>query len=233
MCGRFALNENPKKLAEHFHLFGEVEFKPSWNIAPYGSIYSITADNQEQRHLSRMHWGFVPHWSDDPNKFKLNCAKGETVAEKPLFKTAFRSRRCIIPVSGFYEWIVINKLKYPWYISLKSGAPMAMAGIWETWKPKVGAAIDTCSIITTGPNELMRPIHDRMPVILDADQWETWLSPNEKQPDHLLPMLHPYDAGAMQAWQVTREANKTGDRDDAGLIEPFYLNIGHNDIHTT
>ncbi len=221
MCGRFALKDAPKRIAEHFHLSGEVEFKPSWNIAPYSSIYSITADGQNQRHLRTMRWGFIPYWSDDQNKFKLTNSKGETVAEKSLFKSAFISRRCIIPASGFYEWVVINKLKYPWYISLKSGAPMAMAGIWETWKPKDGAAIDTCSIITIGPNELMRPIHDRMPVILDEEQWQTWLSPNEKQVEHLLPMIRPYDASAMQAWRVTREANKTGDRDDAELIEPI------------
>lgn len=221
MCGRFALDEDPKKLAEHFKLSGEVDFKPSWNIAPQMTIYAITADEQDKRHLGKMHWGFIPHWSDDPNKFKLNNSKGETVAEKPLFKIAFRTRRCIIPATGFYEWSVINKLKYPWYISLKSGAPMALAGIWETWNPNDGLPIDTCSIITTGPNELMKPIHDRMPAILDEDQWETWLSPKEKQADKLLPMIHPHDAGSMLAWQVTRELNKVGVRDDVSLIDPI------------
>jgi putative SOS response-associated peptidase YedK len=221
MCGRFALNENPAKLAEHFKLSGMADFSPSWNIAPSILICSITADQSESRHLRLMKWGLIPFWAKDAAiGNKLANARGETVAEKPSFRSAFKSRRCIIPASGFYEWKTEKGVKQPWYVSLKSGEPMAFAGLWDTWND-----IETCCIITTAANELMLPIHDRMPVILDADQWEVWLSPRESLADHLQPIIHPHDAGSMQAWPVTRELNRVGLRDDVGLVEPISEHI--------
>lgn len=220
MCGRFALDLPPKKLAEHFDLTGEFDFSPSWNIAPSSRICSIIADEEGGRHLHLMHWGLIPSWAKDATiGNKLVNARGETIAEKPSFRSAFKSRRCLIPASGFYEWKTEKGVKFPWYISLKSGEPMAFAGLWETWSPKEGEAIESCCIITTDANTLMVPIHDRMPVILDPDQWAIWLSQQEKQADKLLPMIHPHDPKSMQAWSVTRELNKVGLRDDAGLIE--------------
>lgn len=220
MCGRFALNENPRKFAEHFHLPGDPELSSSWNIAPSLQIYTLTDDTEGHRHLNKMRWGLIPSWAKDATiGNKLANARGETVAEKPSFRSAFKSRRCLIPASGFYEWKTVNGVKYPWYISLKSGDPMAFAGLWETWHPKEGETIESCCIITTDANSLMEPIHDRMPIILDQDQWGTWLSPQIKQPDKLLPLIHPHDSNSMQAWPVTRELNRVGLRDDAGLIE--------------
>jgi len=217
MCGRFALTETPKQLADYFHLANELEFAPAWNIAPSTRICAITANEEGSRDLNMMRWGLIPPWAKDPAiGNKLYNARGETVAEKPSFRSAFKARRCIIPASGFYEWSAKNGIKQPWYISLKSGEPMAFAGLWETWKPQ-----ETCCIITTSANTLMEPIHDRMPVILPEDQWATWLSPSERHADKLLPMICPHDAGSMQAWQVTRELNKVGQRNDAGLIERF------------
>lgn len=215
MCGRFALNENPKKFAEHFHLSGEVNLSPSWNIAPSTQIYTITTDKYQARHLHLMKWGLIPAWAKDASiGNKLSNARGETVAEKPSFRSAFKYHRCLIPASGFYEWKTEKSLKYPWYISLKSGAPMAFAGLWATWK-----GIETCCIITTSANSLMESIHDRMPVILSREHWDTWLSPNEKQPEHLLPLMRPCEAEVMQAWPVSRELNRVGIRNDEGLIE--------------
>lgn len=215
MCGRFALNETPIALAEVFNLNDEFEFLPSWNIAPSARICSITADIEHKRHLRLMKWGLIPHWAKDASiGNKLANARGETVAEKPSFRTAFKSHRCIIPASGFFEWKTERGIKLPWYISLKSGVPMAFAGLWEEWND-----IETCCIITTAANSLMEPIHDRMPVILDEDQWETWLSPVVTHADVLLPMINPHDSLGMQAWRVSRELNRVGLRDDAGLIE--------------
>lgn len=220
MCGRFALKENPKQLAEHFHLADSLDFRPSWNIAPSSSIYSITADDVGSRHLRLMHWGLIPSWAKDATiGNKLVNARGGTVAEKPSFRAAFKSHRCLIPASGFYEWKAEGKLKQPWYVSLKSGDPMAFAGLWDVWHPNKGETIESCCIITTEANALMLPIHDRMPVILNPDQWDTWLSPEERHPDKLLPMIHPNDSESMQTWPVSREVNKVGLRDDAGLIE--------------
>jgi putative SOS response-associated peptidase YedK len=222
MCGRFALNENPTNLAEHFHLTGDMDFQPSWNIAPSTRICSITAEATGSRHITLMRWGLIPSWSEDATiGNKLTNARGETVVEKPSFRSAFKSRRCIIPASGFFEWSAENGVKQPWYISLKSGNPMAFAGLWETWHLHEGETIETCCIITTAANALMAPIHDRMPVILPQGQWKTWLSPTERQVDKLLPLIQPHEAEPMQAWRVTRELNKVGLRNDAGLIQPI------------
>ena len=223
MCGRFALNENPRKLAEHFQLSGDVDFLPSWNIAPSLRICTITADKDGNRHLEKRKWGLIPSWAPDVKiGNKLSNARGETVAKLPSFRSAFKYHRCIIPASGFYEWKTEQGVKFPWYISLKSGEPMAFAGLCETWPSEEGKAeiIESCCIITTNANTLMEPIHNRMPVILDSDQWETWLSPEIKQPDKLLPLIHPHDSNSMQAWPVSRELNRVGLRNDAGLIEP-------------
>ena len=221
MCGRFALNESPKKLTEHFHLSGEMDFQPSWNIAPSTKIVSVTADQEGSRRLLEMRWGLIPSWAKDASiGNKLTNARGETVAEKPSFRSAFKARRCIIPASGFYEWKAESGIKQPWYISLKSGNPMAFAGIWEAWND-----VETCCIITTTPNSLMEKIHDRMPVILPSDKWTTWLSPQEKQVDKLLPMICPHEPENMQAWSVSRELNKVGLRNDSGLIEPVKTSL--------
>lgn len=217
MCGRFALNENPKRLAEHFHLTGEYDFSPSWNIAPSTNICSITADESESRYLHLMKWGLIPAWVKDATiGNKPSNARGETVASNPMFRTAFKHQRCIIPVNGFYEWKTINGVKQPYFISLKSGEPMALAGLWAAWHDKV-----TCCVITTSANSLMQAIHERMPVILPAEFWQNWLSPKQIQTDSLLPMIRPHDAEEMQAWPVSRELNRVGLRNDAGLTEPL------------
>jgi putative SOS response-associated peptidase YedK len=222
MCGRFALNENPTKLAQHFRLSGDSDVSPSWNITPTTRIIAITEDEEGRSHLHKMRWGLIPSWAKDAAiGNKLTNARGETVAEKPSFRSAFKSRRCIIPASGYFEWKAENDIKQPWYISLKSGDPMAFAGLWETWHPNEGETIVTCCIITTAANSLMEAIHDRMPVILDPEQWGVWLSLQERQADKLLPMIQPHKSESMQAWPVTRELNKVGMRNDAGLIEPI------------
>jgi len=222
MCGRFALKESPKKLAEHFRIEGDFDFAPSWNIAPSMRIASITADHEDERHFRMMRWGLIPSWAKDAAiGNKLNNARGETVAEKPSFRSAFKTRRCIIPASGFYEWKAENGIKQPWYMSFKSGEPMAFAGLWEEWKPSEGTAVETCCIITTEANSLMQPIHERMPVILNPDQWEQWLSPRMTRPELVQPLIAPHDPEPMQAWPVTRELNRAGLRNDAGLTEPL------------
>ena len=170
-----------------------------------------------------MRWGLIPSWSKDHTiGSKLINARSETVAEKPSFRSAFKRRRCIIPASGFYEWKSENGKKQPWYISFVSGEPMAFAGLWETWIPSEGEEkIDSCCIITTIANSFMEPIHDRMPVILSPEQWSVWLSQQEHLPDKLLLLLDSKESKSMQAWPVTRELNRAGFRNDAGLVEPL------------
>jgi putative SOS response-associated peptidase YedK len=221
MCGRFALNVNPETLSSHFNLSGTLELAPSWNIAPSLNIATITDDIAGSRQLKLRRWGLIPSWAKDAAVGnKLNNARSETVAEKPSFKSALKTRRCLIPAAGFYEWYTENGIKQPWFISLKSGEPMAFAGLWETWQPAGAEAVESCCIITTTANAVMEPIHERMPVILDPAQWQLWLSQQEQKSDHLLPLLCPHEAASMQAWPVSRELNRIGARNDAGLVEP-------------
>jgi len=219
MCGRFALKSPPASLATHFDLDKVADFLPRYNIPPGTDIPAIRQSPEGKRVLHLLRWGLVPHWAKDPAiGNKLNNARGESVAEKPSFRDAFKRRRCIIPADGFYEWKAEGKLKQPYYISLKSGEPMAMGGLWESWKTPNGEILRTCCIITTGPNAVMAPIHDRMPVILSASNWDAWL---EAPTDEVAQLVKPYEAGEMQAWEVSRRVSKTV-YDDAELIEPTY-----------
>lgn len=224
MCGRFALAVNPETLATHFNLSGALELASSWNIAPSLNIATITDTQTGSLQLKPRRWGLIPSWAKDAAMGnKLNNARGETVAEKPSFKAALKTRRCLIPASGFYEWHTENGVKQPWFISLKSAEPMAFAGLWESWQSSGGEMVESCCIITTSANAIMEPIHERMPVILDPAQWEVWLSQETQKTDHLLPLLCPHEASSMQAWPVSRELNRIGARNDAGLLEPVAI----------
>ena len=216
MCGRFALKSPPAKLVERFGLDECADFAPHYNIPPGTDIPVIRQSPEGKRVLHLLRWGLVPHWAKDPSiGNKLSNARGESVAEKPSFRDAFRRRRCLIPADGFYEWKTEGKVKQPYFISLKSGEPLAMGGLWESWRRPDGELLRTACIITTGPNDVMRPIHDRMPVILRAEDWQAWL---EAPVEDIQPLVCPYEADAMQAWPVDRRVSRTVD-DDAGLIE--------------
>lgn len=235
MCGRFVLAGTYRELAEHFDLSGGIDFSPSWNIAPSSRICTITGDKEGNRFPGIMKWGLIPSWAKEASiGNKLANAGGETVAEKPSFRSAFSQRRCIIPATGFYEWKSEQGVKQPWYVSLKSGEPMAFAGLWEAWHGAKGGmgeaegeAITSCCITTTQANALMEPIHDRMPVILDRELWAAWLSPQLHDAGKLLPLIRPHDPASMQAWLVTREVNRVGLRDDAGLVERVVERLKH------
>lgn len=222
MCGRFVLKAPPAELASYFDLNECADFGPRYNIPPGTDIPVIRQSPEGQRVLHLLRWGLVPHWAKDPGiGAKLNNARGETVAEKPSFRDAFKRRRCLVPASGFYEWKTEGKLKQPYFISLKSGEPMAMGGLWESWKAPDGSVLRTVCVITTGPNAVMEPIHDRMPVIIPRENWQAWLS---APADEISQLIHPYQAGEMQAWPVSRRVSKTQD-DDPGLIEPIELTV--------
>jgi putative SOS response-associated peptidase YedK len=216
MCGRYALHPPRAEIITQFKLDECAEFGPRYNIPPGTDIPVIRQSPEGQRVLHLLRWGLVPHWAKDPSiGAKLNNARGETVAEKPSFRDAFKRRRCLIPASGFYEWKAEGKVKQPYYISLKSGETMALGGLWESWKAPDGTILRTVCIITTGPNDVMEAIHDRMPVIVPPDRWQGWLNAPVNE---VVSMISPYRAEEMQAWQVSRRVSKTMD-DDAGLIE--------------
>jgi len=221
VCGRFALKAPAAELVKHFGLDECVDLTPRYNIPPGTEIAAIRQSPAGQRVLHRLKWGLVPNWAKDPSiGNKLNNARGETVADKPSFREAFKRRRCLIPADGFYEWSAQGTIKQPWYISLKSGQPMAMAGLWEAWTSPTGDILRTCCVITTGPNDVMHAIHNRMPVIIAAQDWARWLSgPAEAVAELILPYVASTTADDMQAWPVNRRVSKTSE-DDAELILP-------------
>lgn len=218
MCGRFVLKAPPSELVTRFGLDECAAFGPRYNIPPGTDIPVIRQSPEGKRVLHLLRWGLIPPWAKDPGiGAKLNNARGESVAEKPSFRDAFKRRRCLVPADGFYEWKAEGKIKQPYYISLKSGEPMAMAGVWESWKAPDGNILRTVCIVTTGQNALMETIHERMPVIIGPEDRLEWLA---APADEIQRLLAPYAAEEMQAWPVSRRVNRTAD-DDAGLIEPL------------
>ena len=220
MCGRFVLNAPPSELITRFKLDECADFGAHYNIPPGTDIPVIRHSPEGKRVLHLLRWGLVPHRAKDPGiGAKLNNARGESVAEKPSFRDAFKRRRCLIPANGFYEWKAEGKAKQPYYISLKSGEPLAMGGLWESWKMPDGNILRTTCIITTGPNAVMAPIHDRMPVIVAPEHWQDWLS---APAEAIAARVAPCAAEDLQAWPVSRRVSKTAD-DDAGLIDPIEI----------
>ena len=176
MCGRFTLHTPPGVLQEHFGVDDVPAMSASYNIAPSQDIAAVRAV-EGRRSMALLRWGLLPSWAKEVKTgYRMINARAETVADKPAYRTAFRQRRCLIPADGFYEWKRLPKGKLPHYIYRADGRPLALAGIWASWKdPDGGERVATCSIITGRPNDLVADIHDRMPVILEETNWETWL----------------------------------------------------------
>lgn len=224
MCGRFALKNPPAEIATYFCLDECAEFSPRYNIPPGTDIPVIRQSPEEKRVLHLLRWGLVPHWAKDPGiGTRLNNARGESVAEKPSFREAFKRRRCLVPANGFYEWKAEGKLKQPYYISPKDGKPMAMGGLWESWRAPDGTLLRTVCIVTVGPNAVMAPIHDRMPVIVSPEHWQDWLA---APVEGISSLVVPCPAERLQAWPVSRRVSKTAE-DDPGLITPEGDKIAH------
>lgn len=209
MCGRFALYTDPIALAKKFQTENLLELQPSYNVAPSQAI-PIIRNEQGHRLFSLAKWGLIPSWAKDI-KIGYNTinARADTVAEKPSFRSAFQHRRCLIPADGYFEWqeIANSKIKQPWYISLKNQEPMALAGLWEHWQGSDGTEIESCTIIVTADNELMQPIHDRMPVILPPETWATWLDVANTNKEGSQSLLNQYPADSMTAWPVGTVVN--------------------------
>jgi len=204
MCGRSSFAIDDELIKERFGVtVRSAIYKARYNCAPTQELPVIS--NDQPGELQFFHWGLIPFWAKDPSiGNRLINAKAETITEKPSFKNAFRRRRCLVPADGFYEWKK-NGTNVPFRIVLKNGTPFAMAGIWERWVSGDGAPVHSFSIITTGPNELMAPIHDRMPVILLPEEEQRWLSDIDDH--HLMAMLKPYPAERMTAYPVSNLIN--------------------------
>jgi putative SOS response-associated peptidase YedK len=189
--------------------------EPRFNIAPSQPVLTVTQD-KEHRGFSWLIWGLIPSWSKSARGF-IN-ARAETLEARTSFSESFQRRRCLIPADGFYEWKKVGKAKQPYYFQLQNEAPFAFAGIWDRWH-RDGVSVNSCAIVTTTPNGLLTPIHDRMPVILDPEGYDLWLNPGEPAAV-LRELLSPYPTSAMKSYPVSSEVNHTR-VDDEHLIEPF------------
>lgn len=219
MCGRFSQRQSAEAIAQAFQVVEVPSLAPRYNIAPTQAVATVVqTPQQEGRQLKLLHWGLIPSWAKDPKiGSKLINARAETVAEKPAFRSAFRQRRCLVVADGFYEWQQQEdkKQKQPYYVRFKDESPFAFAGLWERWEDPNGDEIQSCTLLTTQANELMRPIHNRMPVILDPKAYELWLDPEVKKPELLQPLLQPYPPEQMTAYPVSKLVNKpTNDTSD-------------------
>ena len=217
MCGRYTLRTPVDSLVEAF----EIEeypssITPNYNIAPTQEVAAVVEED-EKRKLEMFHWGLIPSWAKDPAiGNKMINARAETVSEKPSFRKAFRVRRCLIVADGFYEWQKTTNGKQPYYIRMEDDSPFAFAGLWESWQN--GTEIRSATIITTDANDVVAPIHNRMPVILHPEDYELWLDPDFDEKEPLTTLLKPYPAEAMDAYPVSRSVNSPSNN-EPGIIE--------------
>ena len=209
MCGRFTLRTPVETLAEVFELPTAPDLPPRFNIAPSEAVAAVrVAGADPLRELALLRWGLVPPWADEPKVgSRMINARAETVATNGAFRSAFRRHRCLVPADGFYEWQRQEHGKQPFYIHMRDDSPFAFAGLWEVWEGKDGTVLETCTGITTEPNELMQPIHNRMPVILDRADYARWLDPRMNDPESLKAFLRPYPPEKMTAYPVSRLVN--------------------------
>jgi putative SOS response-associated peptidase YedK len=209
MCGRFALYSDPPTLTRYLGVEVPADLRPRYNVAPTQTI-PIVRQAGEGRHFALARWGLIPHWAKTlETGYSTINARAETVATKPAFRSAFRYRRAIVPADGYYEWQAVpgSKAKQPYFIALSDQEPMAFAGLWERWRSPEVYDVESCSIIVTEANDLVRPIHDRMPAILAPADWAAWMDPNAKDLMPLQGILKPFPAEAMMAWPVSPRVN--------------------------
>jgi putative SOS response-associated peptidase YedK len=211
MCGRFTSKAKPEQVEKEFKV-GKLNpklFEPRYNIAPTQLIPAVL-ETDGTRIVNALRWGLIPSWAkDDSIGGKMINARAETLSEKPSFKNAFKSRRCIIPASGFYEWAKKGETaKQPFYFYLKDKDVFGFAGLWEEWTDKeTGELVETCTIITTEANEVLEPVHDRMPVILKAENYDQWLDEKDKDTERLQKLLVPFPASEMASHAVSKAVN--------------------------
>jgi putative SOS response-associated peptidase YedK len=220
MCGRYVVAYDPETLVTGFSLTRVVPFPRRWNVAPQSPVPVVRETKEGERVAELMQWGLVPHWAKDATLgHKLNNARADGIFDKPSFRQAARRRRCLLPASGFYEWQATPSGKQPWYVSAPASPFIAMAGLFEAWRPNQGADwLLSCCVVTTDANALMAPIHDRMPVIVPPERWALWLARDVQDPAALAALLQPAATSSLQAWPVSRAVSR-GNAEGQALIE--------------
>lgn len=221
MCGRFSLFATGEEVAAALGLSQTPPLGPRYNIAPTQPVAAVRLKRDSaERELTYFYWGLIPSWAKDPSlAARMINARSETVADKPAYRAAFKYRRCLIPASGFYEWHKQNGRKQPMHIHPAHASLFALAGLWEHWAGADGSEIESCTILTTEANDLVRPIHDRMPVILAPEDYAVWLDP-QAPPVVLHALLKPAPPEALAAYPVGAMVNSPRN-DSAELILPI------------
>jgi putative SOS response-associated peptidase YedK len=223
MCGRYAQRTDPKRLAKEFKVAEVINAAPRYNIAPTQEVLAVR-ESSDGREMTLYKWGLVPSWAKDASiGAKLINARSETVTEKPSFREAFKRRRCIIPADGFYEWQRLEGRKQPFFFRMRDERPFGFAGLWERWEDEGGKVINSCAILTTEANEVLRPVHDRMPVILHPDDYGLWLGAEARELGLVKEMLRPYPAEEMVGYPVGSGVNSPRNQ-GAGLLERAAVN---------
>lgn len=222
MCGRFSQQRPASELSEIFAAEPLVDdLWPRYNVAPTDEAL-VVVQREERRGLTTYRWGLIPHWAKDPKAgSRMFNARAETLTTSPAFRDAFKRKRCLVPVDGFYEWKREGTIRQPYWISRADGRPLALAGLWASWRdPATDTVRRTFTIVTTSPNTAMATLHDRMPVIIADDAWDRWLEPGPADPGELLGLLTPSDAIALDIAAVSRLVNDVRN-DGPELIRPI------------
>ena len=219
MCGRYAIATSRLPRIENALGVALPALQPRFNVAPTQTVSIVRATTERRYELVEARWGLIPAWSKEPRTaYATFNARVETVASKPAFRAAYRARRCLVPASGFYEWREEGGRKQPWYFSAADGQELAFAGLWEEWRGPDAPPLLSCTILVGTANDLVAPIHDRMAVILGADDYATWLDPAQA-PETIARLLCPCPSAWLRGWRVSRAVNAAR-AEGAALIAP-------------
>jgi putative SOS response-associated peptidase YedK len=219
------LTRSAGEIAEAFQAEGSLTLQPRYNLAPSQNVVAVRADAEARRRLCLLRWGLVPGWARDASiGNRLINARSETAAEKPSFRSALRRRRCLVAADGFYEWAPPARgrrgPKQPYLFRSRDGSLLAIAGLWEQWRDPEGPLLETCTLLTTEANAAVREVHDRMPVLLDPDDFGAWLDPNVTDLAELLPLLVPPPVDRLESFAVGLHVNDPR-HDDPACIDPL------------
>ncbi len=219
MCGRYTLTATPEEIAQHFDLREVPALRPRFNVAPMQPVAAVRA-TADGRRLGLLRWGLVPSWAKDPRSgSRMINARAERAATAPAFRAAMRARRCLLPADGFYEWQGRRGARQPFHLHLAGGGLFAFAGLWERWSSPAGETLETCAVLTTEANAVVRAIHDRMPVILSPTAYARWLDPELRDPAALADLLQPLPDEALEPRAVGLAVNDAR-HDDPSCLEP-------------
>lgn len=219
MCGRFALYSPASKIAEVFEVLEPIEVKPRWNVAPTDAVLTIVQRQSDgQRRMGMMRWGLQPWFMRDQKGPPMINARSETIGSKPAFRQAFQQKRCIVPADGFFEWKKEGKSRIPYFFQRKDGRPLALAGLWDSWKDDDDVRHPSCTVLTTGPNALVEPLHDRMPVILHEADWGDWLMPRGEDLAEWKERLVAFPAEEMTVTRVSPRVNSVKNDDESCIV---------------